>query len=211
MCITFIRNTIVGISKGLSLKHFYTPFELPTSIGHCFTLDDTNNPAWNKIILGFGVDKFSEFDDSFLNNVAKKIQKRTIENIIFHNEYEYPHIYYDIVIVKLSEPVELNDNAFPICIPNSADPNPNTMALQTATIIGYGPDTNGSETLNEFWSTIKKKGFCAFRYNPENTNFPELKQKIKATLPKKFRNNLLCATSQSNRGTCKGKDYFMLH
>ena len=155
------------------------------------------------------MDELSEIDSDYANNVAKKIQKRTVETIHFHSDYKYPRAYSDIALVKLNESVRLTDNVYPICIPHKEEAKSNALAGTTSTMVGYGPDTKGSTTLNDFWATIKSKKFCAFKYNLDRTNSPQLMRKINATLPKKFKDNsLICATSRAERGTCKGKDFF---
>ena len=59
----------------------------------------------------------------------------------------------------------MSENTYPICIPDKAEPKSRYLAGQTATTVGYGPNTKGSATLNEFWSTIRAKRYCASKYD----------------------------------------------
>ena len=113
--------------------------------GHCFTDEDPSNPSWDEITVGFGVDNVSRIDDPKLNKF--KIQKRTIDNVYFHDDYKYPRAYADVVLVHLKDPVVLTENVYPICIEDKEQPNPDTMKDETATIVGYGPDTKGKTVL----------------------------------------------------------------
>ena len=176
--------------------------------GHCFTDEDSNNPRWERITVAFGVDDITEIDDTFLSTF--KIQKRKIKDVLFHSRYNYPRAYSDIVLVELRKRVTLSDNVYPICITDQKVLSSRSVAGATATMIGYGPHTKNSTTLNIFWSTIKTKGFCAHKYNPYNVNSDEFRRKISATLPKKFKDSgLICTTSLSDRGTCPGMNYFI--
>ena len=80
------------------------------------------------------------------------------------------------MLVELKAPVILTSNVNTICIPNKEDPEPNSLAGKSATMVGFGPDTKGSTTLNQFLSTIKAQQFCAFRYNPNKANSDKLIQ-----------------------------------
>ena len=75
--------------------------------------------------------------------------------------------YSDIAIVQLEEPVKLSPQIYPICLPDFEDPNPDSMSGKTATLVGYGPKTETSTKVNEFWPTVQPQRLCSSKYNPD--------------------------------------------
>jgi len=179
--------------------------EYVITAGHCFADkqgDYPPNPPMEELVVAFGVDDVSLIDAVFLVQV---IQKRKIKKVYFHERYQYPQAYHDIVIVQLENPVKLSAKIYPICLPDFEDPDPNSMSGDSVTLVGYGPETDKSTKINELRHKIRGQRFCAAKYNPERTSTFLLRQKIETTLPKRFLPTLICANApRSDEGTCSG-------
>ena len=116
-------------------------------------------------------------------------------------ELPSPKAYHDIVLVELTEPVTIGSQAEPLCLPDSADSNPDSMAEFQATLVGYGPATDNSTKVNQIKHRIEYNAVCAGIHDPEkvitNSN-TWLKEKIKVELPHMFENGLVCGGDHFN-------------
>ena len=120
--------------------------KLVISAAHCFSEDADDNPSWDEITVGFGVDNVALLNAPFLSKV---IQKRKIKNVFIHEKYSFPEAYNDVAIVEVKKPIKLSLQVYPICIPDVEDTNVDSMRGKTAKIVGYGPDP-----------ALGKRNFC---------------------------------------------------
>ena len=59
-----------------------------------------------------------EFDDTEIDGWE---QTREVSDIFVHPDYNNHDIDYDFTLIKLAEPVELNDHVAPACFPSEED------------------------------------------------------------------------------------------
>ena len=87
--------------------------------------------------------------------------------------------------MELSTAVPLGPKIWPICLPNSPNPNPNHLSRFSATLVGYGPGKDDSTDVNQLKLKVEPQNVCARRYDPNNAEL-NFRQRIKSTLPNMF-------------------------
>ena len=85
--------------------------------------------------LAFGLDDIKHLENPIrLKNTGVKF--RNIAEVLQFPDYNYPSAYYDVALVKLSEPVPLGERIWPICLPNSENENKNHLKGDFALVAG---------------------------------------------------------------------------
>ncbi len=73
----------------------------------------------------------SRFDD------VKTIQVR-VASVDVHPRYLIGQAYYDVAIMRLTTPVEINDYVLPVCLPEVASEDPDVYSGKLVTLTGWG-------------------------------------------------------------------------
>ena len=113
--------------------------EYVITAAHCFVDkngDHPPNPSPDEVLIAFGLDDIKNINATFL-----QIQKRQIKEVIYHKNYTYPRAYYDLCIVQLDVPVKLGLTVYPICLPDAANPNADSMNGYFTTLGGHSITT----------------------------------------------------------------------
>ena len=87
----------------------------------------------------------------------------------------------------------LGPQIWPLCMPESAKEDPDYLNSHSALLVGYGPATDESDSVNQIRHKIQPHWFCKkiFEYDGDRYNDQE-KNKLKKALPDKFSDGLLC-------------------
>ena len=81
-------------------------------------------------------------------------QTKTVEKIILHPKWNLSSLDYDLALIKLSSPVELNDHVAPVCLPSESQDdkfNPRSACVVT----GWG--STSTEFYNLEYSNVLKE------------------------------------------------------
>ena len=81
-------------------------------------------------------------------------QTRTLDKIILHPKWNLSSLDYDLALIKLSSPVELNDHVAPVCLPSEYQDdkfNPRSACVVT----GWG--STSTEFYNPEYSNVLKE------------------------------------------------------
>ena len=81
-------------------------------------------------------------------------QTRTLDKIILHPKWNLSSLDYDLALIKLSSPVELNDHVAPVCLPSESQDdkfNPRSACVVT----GWG--STSTEFYNPEYSNVLKQ------------------------------------------------------
>ena len=70
--------------------------------------------------------------------------------------------------MELSQPVELNDKIWPVCLPDSPNSDPDHLKGDFGIVVGYGPENEDSVNLNQLRHKIEPKWICDGIYDPAN-------------------------------------------
>ena len=122
------------------------------SAAHCFWGDE--DPSIYQVVLG-------EHDDSVEEGWE---QTMNVEKVIVHPQYDDDFTDYDFTLVKLSQPVELNDHVAPACFPDE-DANLETTfpPEQVCIVSGWGSiDPDG-----EVYGPVLKQDYAQLFSNQE--------------------------------------------
>jgi len=122
------------------------------SAGHCFYGED--DPAVFQVVLG-------EHDDSYEEGWE---QTRNVEKFIIHPKYDDNDIDFDLTLIKLSKPVDLNDHVAPACFPDEAANLETTFPPEKVCIVsGWGSiDPDG-----EVYGPVLKQDYAQLFSNEE--------------------------------------------
>ena len=104
---------------------------------HCFDGRNPKNANLNKdkMTLAFGLDNIKHLENPNRLNVTG-VKIRNIAEVLQFPDYNYPSAYYDVALVKLSEPVPLGERIWPICLPTSDNENKNHLKNHFAFVAG---------------------------------------------------------------------------
>ena len=104
---------------------------------HCFDGRNPENENLNrdKMTLAFGLNDIKHLGNSILLKVTG-VKIRNIAEVLQYPDYNYPSAYYDVALVKLSEPVPLGERIWPICLPKSKNENKDHLMGNFATVAG---------------------------------------------------------------------------
>ena len=172
---------------------------------HCF---DKNNVDIAQVLtenlrLAFNVNDLKHLKKQRRYQI--EIRSIKAEGVHPHKDYVYPKASNDIAVVEMSEDVEFTPLIQPICIP-SPNNDPNELARDQATFVGYGLDPELEDTvkLRLFLARVNRHSLCEARFLPEK-NGAELQSRLKDTFPSNFTESQLCAGIRSGYGgSCKG-------
>jgi len=122
------------------------------SAGHCF-FGATNPDEWT-IVLG-------EFDDTIDDGWEQVME---VSQIFLHPNYDDNNIDFDFTLIKLAQPVELNDHVAPACFPGPEDDLTNNFPPGRDCILsGWGSiNPEGDE-----WGPVLKQEYAALWSNEE--------------------------------------------
>ena len=104
---------------------------------HCFDGSNPQNINLNKdkMILAFGLNDIKNLKISILLKVTG-VKIRNISEVLQFPDYNFPSAYSDVALVKLSEPVPLGPNIWPICLPKSENGNKDHLMGYSAILPG---------------------------------------------------------------------------
>ena len=60
----------------------------------------------------------------------------------------------------------INDNVYPLCLPNNYESDPNSMEGDFVTLVGYGPATDDSTLVNKVHQRILPQQRCSAQAAP---------------------------------------------
>ncbi len=92
---------------------------------------------WARHLVRVGdTDLGSAFDDS----KAIKVPVDIIA-VYRHPRYLRGQAYYNVAILRLKTPVNFSDHVLPICLPETASPDPDMYSGKLVTLTGWGPES----------------------------------------------------------------------
>ena len=111
-------------------------------------------------------------------------------------------------MVEFTEVVKLGPKTWPLCLPDSSNPDPDHLMGDSALLVGYGPDE--STTLNQIRQKIEPQWVCDGLYTPENaaiTKREDVRYQQERVLPNMFTDkSVICGSDPFSdaKGTCPG-------
>ena len=165
---------------------------LVLTAGHCHDGKSSKYKPLENLTLAFGIDNLNHLKIPPLIK-AKGIETRKIKRAIHYPKYNHPEAYSDILLFEIDGEVPLSGTIHPICIPDTPNPDPNHLNMNSGIVVGFGPKPfDDLKTMNQIAQKVRSHTWCKRRYLPSNAdiNFRDL---IIEELPNSFDYSLFCA------------------
>ena len=155
--------------------------------GHCFYPDYPDSSSWNLFTLYFGSERPDQADSYEIER-----EKRKIQDVYIHDEYNGKNAYYDVAVIKIEE-IQFTIYIYPICLPEISQPDRHHRDNHQANVIGYGPDKQSSNiSLTAFPIKIFPSDVCDAKYSEKT---PRVQAFVSNLIPENFKDDLTCGKS----------------
>jgi hypothetical protein len=156
------------------------------SAAHCFF----QKKNLNRYRIAFGVHDLTTLDFQYIPSII-----RTIKDVKFPPNYQFPRAYSDVALIVVKKRVDFSDTIHPVCLPDYESYEENPFYKNSVTIVGFGSEPGDNQkNMRQHNQEIRAFNFCNERYSVSYAG-PEHKSLLKRIFPTGFDRTLTCASN----------------